>query len=177
MIEDEIPFAIPNNWKWVRLGQIGSWGSGSTPSKGNMEYYKNGTIRWLTTGELNNGYVYDTKVKITEKALSQCSLRLCKPGDILIAMYGATIGKVAIAGCELTTNQACCACSLFYDFNKYLFWFLQANKQVFLEMGEGGAQPNISKEKILGTLIPLPPQKEQERIIEHLEKILSKIGV
>lgn len=176
MIDEEIPFIIPDTWHWVRLGQIGSWGSGSTPSKGNLEFYQNGSIPWLTTGELNNGYVYDTQTKITEKALRQCSLRLCKPGDVLIAMYGATIGKVAIAGCELTTNQACCACSLFYDFNKYLFWFLQANRQAFIEKSEGGAQPNISKEKIIKTLIPLPPLEEQQRIVIQIETILSKIG-
>lgn len=160
----------------MRLGQIGSWGSGSTPSKGNLEYYNNGTIRWLTTGELNNGIINDTKIKITEKALSECSLRLCKIGDVLIAMYGATIGKVAIAGCDLTTNQACCACTLFYDYNRYLFWFLQANKQAFVEKSEGGAQPNISKEKIIKTLIPLPPLSEQKRIIIQIENIFSKIG-
>ena len=140
-----------------------------------MEYYANGKISWLTTGELNNGIVYDTKIKITEKALRECSLRLCKPGDVLIAMYGATIGKVAIAGCELTTNQACCAWSLYYEYNKYLFWFLQANRQFFIEKSEGGAQPNISKEKIVKTLIPLPPIGEQKRIINQIEAILSKI--
>ena len=173
-IDEEIPFEIPAGWEWCRLGAIGSWGSGATPSKGHPEYY-GGQIPWLTTGELNESYVYDTRVKITEKALACCSLRNCAKGDLLIAMYGATIGKVAIAGCELTTNQACCACTPFYDGNMYLFYFLMSNKLNFTKMGEGGAQPNISKEKIVATLCPLPPIEEQNRIVRAIEEVLPKV--
>ena len=173
-IDDEIPFEIPEGWEWCRLGTIGSWGSGATPSKGHPEFY-GGSIPWLTTGELNESYVFDTKVKVTEKALACCSLRKCATGDVLIAMYGATIGKVAIAGCELTTNQACCACTPYYNYNKYLFYFLMSNKLNFIKMGEGGAQPNISKEKIIATLCPLPPHNEQRRIVEVVESLIPKI--
>ena len=173
-IDEEIPFEIPKGWEWCRLGSIGSWGSGATPSKGHPEYY-GGQIPWLTTGELNESYIYDTRVKITEKALACCSLRKCTKGDLLIAMYGATIGKVAIAGCELTTNQACCACTPFYRDNKYLFYFLMSNKLNFTKMGEGGAQPNISKEKIVATLCPLPPIGEQNRIVRTIEEVLPKV--
>ena len=173
-IDDEIPFEIPRGWEWCRLGAIGSWGSGATPSKGHPEFY-GGSIPWLTTGELNESYVFDTKVKVTEKALACCSLRKCATGDVLIAMYGATIGKVAIAGCELTTNQACCACTPYYNYNKYLFYFLMSNKLNFIKMGEGGAQPNISKEKIVATLCPLPPLNEQRRIVNVVESLIPKI--
>ena len=173
-IDDEIPFEIPRGWEWCRLGAIGSWGSGATPSKGHPEFY-GGSIPWLTTGELNESYVFDTKVKVTEKALACCSLRKCATGDVLIAMYGATIGKVAIAGCELTTNQACCACTPYYNYNKYLFYFLMSNKLNFIKMGEGGAQPNISKEKIVATLCPLPPLNEQRRIVYVVESLIPKI--
>jgi len=103
-IDDEIPFEIPQGWEWCRMGCIGDWGAGATPAKSNASYY-GGNILWLRTGELNNGVVNDTEIKITDKALKECSLRLKKMGDVLIAMYGATIGKVAIAGCELTTNR------------------------------------------------------------------------
>lgn len=173
-IDDEIPFEIPEGWEWCRLGAIGSWGSGATPSKGHPEFY-GGSIPWLTTGELNETYVFDTRVKVTEKALACCSLRKCATGDVLIAMYGATIGKVAIAGCELTTNQACCACTPYYNYNKYLFYFLMSNKLNFIKMGEGGAQPNISKEKIVATLCPLPPLNEQRRIVYVVESLIPKI--
>lgn len=173
--DDEKPFDIPESWEWVRLGEIGDWGAGATPAKGNMDYYNNGTIPWLRTGDLNNGIVNDVEMRITEKALSECSLRICNVGDVLIAMYGATIGKVAIAGVKMTTNQACCACTPLYLYNKYLFYFLQANKDVFTQMGAGGAQPNISKEKIIISLFPLPPLAEQHRIVEKIEEILPLI--
>lgn len=173
--DDEKPFDIPESWKWVRLGEIGDWGAGATPSKGNMDYYIKGTIPWLRTGDLNNSIVKDVEMRITEKALSECSLRLCNIGDVLIAMYGATIGKVAIAGINLTTNQACCACTPLCLYNKYLFYFLQANKDDFIKMGAGGAQPNISREKIIYTLFPLPPLAEQHRIVEKIEELLPLV--
>ena len=173
-IDDEIPFEIPLNWQWTRMGTIGDWGSGSTPQRGNPAYY-GGDILWLKTGELNNGIVYDSEEKITDKALQECSLRLNKIGDVLIAMYGATIGKVAIAGREMTTNQACCGCTPYQIYNKYLFHFLIASKDAFIKKGEGGAQPNISREKLIHHLIPLPPIQEQHRIVEKLEFVIASI--
>ena len=172
-ITDEIPFEIPETWVWTRMGNIGSWGAGATPAKGNPAFYKDGEIPWLVTGELNNSVVTETKIKVSKLALQKCSLRLCQPGDVLIAMYGATIGKLAIAGIELTTNQACCACSLYYDYNKYLFYFLMASKSDLIKRGEGGAQPNISKEKLVNYLIPLPPLAEQKRIVAKLEQLFK----
>jgi len=173
--EDEIPFAIPDTWEWCKLGWIGSWGAGATPTKGNPEFYNNGTIPWLRTGELNNGYVYDSEIKVTDKALEKCSLRMCQKGDVLIAMYGATIGKVAIAGIELTTNQACCACTPYLIYNKYLLYYLLASKKSFTEMGEGGAQPNISREKLIAFPFALPPLAEQKRIVAKIEQLLGEI--
>ncbi|MBO4712478.1 MAG: restriction endonuclease subunit S [Fibrobacter sp.] len=172
-ISDEIPFEIPETWAWCRMGDIGSWGAGATPAKGNPAFYKNGEIPWLVTGELNNSVVTETKTKISKLALEKCSLRLCKPGDVLIAMYGATIGKIAIAGIELTTNQACCACTPHYEYNKYLFYFLMASKPDLIKRGEGGAQPNISKEKLVNYLMPLPPLAEQKRIVAKLEQLFK----
>ncbi len=176
-ITDQIPFDIPNSWRWVRLGQIGDWGAGATPARGTLAYYQNGTIPWLKTGELNNGIVYDSVEHITDKALQECSLRLANIGDVLIAMYGATIGKLAIAGAKLTTNQACCGCTPFNGvFNKYLFYFLMANKDTFLEMGAGGAQPNISREKIVRFLFALPPENEQYRIVSMIDDLFQSLN-
>ena len=171
-ITDQIPFEIPDSWEWVRMGQIGDWGAGATPAKSESKYY-GGDILWLRTGELNNATVYDTDIKITDKALKECSLRLNKIGDILIAMYGATIGKLAIVGTPLTTNQACCACTPILVYNLYLFYFLMASKPDFVKKGEGGAQPNISREKLINYLMPLPPLAEQKRIVERIEQIFS----
>lgn len=170
-IDDEIPFEIPNDWEWTRMGSIGDWGAGATPAKGNASYY-GGNILWLRTGELNNGIVNNTEIKITDKALKECSLRLNKKGDVLIAMYGATIGKVAIAGCELTTNQACCACTPIGIYNHYLFYFLMGSQTDFVKKGEGGAQPNISREKLITHLMPVPPIQEQYRIVERIKEVL-----
>ena len=117
----------------------------------------------------------DTEIKITDKALKECSLRMNKAGDVLIAMYGATIGKVAIAGCELTTNQACCACTPIGIFNYYLFYFLMESQVDFIKKGEGGAQPNISREKLVAHLMPIPPIQEQHRIVERIKDVLPLI--
>ena len=121
-ITEQIPFEIPNSWTWARMGQVGDWGAGSTPQRGNQDYY-GGNILWLKTGELNNDIVYDTEEKITQRAFQDCSLRMNKTGDVLIAMYGATIGKLAIVGKELTTNQACCGCTPYVVYNWFLFYF------------------------------------------------------
>ncbi len=173
--EDERPFEIPESWEWCKLGWIGDWGAGATPAKGNPDFYNNGTIPWLRTGELNNGFVYDSEIKVTPRALEKCSLRMCEVGDVLIAMYGATIGKVAIAGIKLTTNQACCACTPYHVYNKYLLYYLMASKKTFTEMGEGGAQPNISREKIVAFPFALPPLTEQHRIVAKIEELLPKV--
>ena len=173
-IDEEIPFEIPQGWEWCRMGSIGDWGAGATPAKGNPDYY-GGSILWLRTGELNNGIVYDSEIKITDKALQECSLRMNKIGDVLIAMYGATIGKVAIVGKELTTNQACCACTPFSIYNYFLFFFLMGSQIDFIKKGEGGAQPNISREKLISHLMPIPPLAEQHRIVEKIQYLLPLV--
>ena len=169
-ITEQIPFEIPNSWAWTRMEQIGDWGAGSTPQRSNPDYY-GGNILWLKTGELNNGIVYESEEKITQKAFQDCSLRMNKKGDVLIAMYGATIGKLAIVGNELTTNQACCGCTPYMVYNWYLFYFLMASRDTFIKKGEGGAQPNISRVKLVEHLIPLPPLQEQKRIVEKIKQL------
>ena len=171
-ITEQIPFEIPNSWTWARMGQIGDWGAGSTPQRSNQKYY-GGNILWLKTGELNNGIVYDTEEKITQRAFLDCSLRMNKIGDVLIAMYGATIGKLAIVGKELTTNQACCGCTPYIIYNRYLFYFLMASRDTFIKKGEGGAQPNISRVKLVEHLISLPPLNEQKRIVQKIEQLMQ----
>lgn len=171
--EDEIPFDIPENWCWCRLGEIGDWKAGSTPSRSNPELY-NGNIPWLKTGDLTDGYINEIPEFISKKALESCSMRLNPIGSVLIAMYGATIGKLGILNIEATTNQACCACVPYNGIdNKYLFYYLMSQKKSFTEKAEGGAQPNISREKLVIHLFPLPPYEEQKRIVEAIEQLLS----
>ncbi|MBA9078754.1 restriction endonuclease subunit S [Rufibacter quisquiliarum] len=174
--EEEITYDLPETWLWVRLGELGDWGAGATPSRGNSELY-DGNINWYKSGELNNGIIdYDSEERITELALKKTSLRLNKPGDVLIAMYGATIGKTAILAVEGTTNQAVCACTCYSGLsNLYLHLLLKAYKSVFTDQGTGGAQPNISRIKIRTTPVPLPPLAEQEAIVARVEELMQKI--
>ena len=175
VLVEDLPFDIPDTWAWARLGCIGDWGAGATPARGNPEYY-NGNIPWIKTGELNNSYVFSSEETITLKALNECSLRYNKKGDVLIAMYGATIGKLAIAGIDLTTNQACCACTPYSGINNlYLFYLLMGEKDRFIKMGAGGAQPNISREKIVTHIVPIPPYSEQLKIVNAIKYILKHI--
>lgn len=169
------PYEVPENWVWVRLESVASWGSGGTPSRKHEEYY-NGDILWIKTGELNNGWIYDTEEKITDEGLKKSSAKLFPPYSVLIAMYGATIGKVAILGVPATTNQACacavCNQSLLY---MYLFYYCISQKNVFIEKGKGGAQPNISQIILKQHPIPLPPLSEQQRIVERIEELFAKL--
>lgn len=172
---EEQPYEVPENWVWVRLKSVASWGSGGTPSRKHEEYY-NGDILWIKTGELNNGWIYDTEEKITDEGLKKSSAKLFPPYTVLIAMYGATIGKVAILGVPATTNQACacavCNQSLLY---MYLFYYCISQKNVFIEKGKGGAQPNISQIILKQHPIPLPPLSEQQRIVERIEELFAKL--
>lgn len=172
---EEQPYEVPENWVWMRLESVASWGSGGTPSRKHEEYY-NGDILWIKTGELNNGWIYDTEEKITDEGLKKSSAKLFPPYSVLIAMYGATIGKVAILGVPATTNQACacavCNQSLLY---MYLFYYCISQKNVFIEKGKGGAQPNISQIILKQHPIPLPPLSEQQRIVERIEELFAKL--
>lgn len=171
----QLPFEVPQNWSWTTLGKIGKWQSGSTPNRLNKDYY-NGNIPWLKTGDLNDGYITHIPEYITEKALNETSVKLNPTGSVLIAMYGATIGKIGILTFPATTNQACCACEVFNGIDReFIFLFLLSHREEFIKMGGGGAQPNISKEKIINTYIPLPPFTEQKRIINAVNKIFTQL--
>ena len=165
---------LPNGWCETLLGNIGTWQSGATPSRLRKDYY-GGSIPWLKTGDLNDGIVQSIPECITERALEETSVKLNPAGSILIAMYGATIGRIGILSKPATTNQACCACVDYLPEKKFLFHFLLANRDNFIAMGGGGAQPNISKEKIIHTHIPLPPQQEQQRIVAKIEELFAQL--
>ena len=173
-IEDEIPFELPEGWAWTRLGGIGNWQSGATPSRHHLEYY-GGSIPWLKTGDLNDGFINSVSEYITKEGFNNSSVVLNPVGSVLIAMYGATIGKLGITNIEVTTNQACCACLPIIIINHYLFYFLMYQKKYFIEKAVGGAQPNISKEKIVATLFPVPPLREQKELVSMINKLISKI--
>ena len=174
---EEVTFEIPEGWVWCRLGEIGIWGSGVTPSRNKKEYY-DGNIPWLKTGDLNDSYIYETSELITDLAVKDCSLKKIPIGSVLIAMYGATIAKLGLLEIEVTINQACCACTPFSGIvNKFLFYYLFSQKQNIKDKAEGGAQPNISKEKLINFPFPLPPLKEQHRIVQKIEQLFALVDI
>nr|WP_317221502.1 restriction endonuclease subunit S [Bacteroides thetaiotaomicron] len=160
---------------WTTLSEVGTWQSGGTPSRSNKSYY-GGNIPWLKTGDLNDGLISNIPESITEEAVANSSAKINPTGSVLIAMYGATIGKLGILTFPATTNQACCAC-IEYEVvaQMYLFYFLLSQRTAFIEKGGGGAQPNISKEIIVNTYIPLPPLSEQHRIVAEIKKWFTLI--
>ncbi len=165
-----MPFELPQGWVWTTLEVVGEWQSGGTPSRSNKSYY-GGNIPWLKTGDLNDGFILNIPESITEEAVANSSAKINPTGSVLIAMYGATIGKLGILTFPSATNQACCACIEFRAITQlYLFYFLLSQRSRFISRGGGGAQSNISKELIVNTHIPLPPLSEQQRIVIEIEK-------
>ena len=171
----EWPYKLPENWCWTRMQEIAQWGSGGTPSRKVSEYY-NGDISWVKTGELNDDYIFETEEHITQEAISHSSAKIYPADTVVIAMYGATIGKVGILGIPAATNQAC-ACAIVKSSTdyKYLFYYAQSQKDDFIKKGKGGAQPNISQEIIKFHQFPLPPLAEQHRIVDRIESLFAKL--
>ena len=164
---------LPKGWIWTILGSVGIWQAGGTPSRSNKSYF-GGNIPWLKTGDLNDGYISEIPESITEEAVANSSAKINPIGSVLIAMYGATIGKLGILTFPASTNQACCACIKYFAIiQSYLFYFLLSHRAAFIAKGGGGAQPNISKEIIVNTVIPLPPLAEQQRIVAKIEELFS----
>lgn len=169
---------IPEHWKIMKISNLFNIiGSGTTPKSSNEEYYVNGTINWLLTGDLNDDYIYDTSIQITTKAFQDISsLKIYPKDSLVIAMYGATIGKLGILKTETSTNQACCVLSKSNDLNiKYAYyWFLGHRKEI-ISLSYGGGQPNISQNIIKNLKINKPPYNEQNIIVDYLDKQTIKI--
>ena len=165
---------LPQGWVLTTLSAAGNWKSGSTPDRNNLSYY-NGTMPWIKSGELNDNMFLDKSQEyVTEKALKEYSLPINAIGNVLVAIYGATIGRLAINQIPVVTNQACCGCTIYEGmYNKYLFYYLLSNRKKLTELGAGGAQPNISKEKIQSFYYLLPPYNEQLKIVNKVEKLIS----
>lgn len=153
--------------------------SGTTPPSNKDEYYDNGTINWLNTGDLNDGFVYDIPKKVTFKALGDFStLKIYKPNSIVMAMYGATIGKLGIINQEFCTNQACVVLSnpkKNVNF-KFIYYCLISKREDIINKANGGGQPNISQSIVKNIRIGVPDEKSQEMIAEFLDKKLEMIN-
>ncbi len=154
----------------VPLNSICQTASGGTPNSSTREYYENGTINWLKSGEVRQGLIYSVEQKITALGLKNSSAKIFPVDTVLVAMYGATAGQVGLLKVESTTNQAICGI-LPSDriIPKFLFYLLKGKKDFLITLSTGGAQPNISQKIIRNLQIPLPPLPIQEDIIAELD--------
>lgn len=163
---------IPKHWKVVKTSYLFSGiGSGTTPSTNDETLYDvDKGINWLQTGDLNDGHITKTSKKISQKAIAENSvLRLYPVNSLVIALYGATIGKVGILDIESTTNQACCVLPPTDKmFTEFAFFAFIASKQALLNLASGGGQLNISQAIVKGHKLPLPPAIEQYKIVDYL---------
>ena len=165
-----------DEWETVRLGDVCSVVSGSTPKTANPEYWDGDTL-WITPAELNEDshYIYDTTRKITEAGRNSASLTLLPKGTVLLSSR-APIGKVGIVGTEMCCNQGFknLVCSPVI-FNNYLFWFLKGKTDYLNSLGRGATFKEISKGIVANIKIPLPPLDVQRRIADTLDKVTGLI--
>jgi type I restriction enzyme S subunit len=168
---------IPRHWEVIKTSRVFSYiGSGTTPKSGSEEYYTQNGVPFLQTGDLNDGYVADTSKRITEKALRDTNLKIYPKGSLIVAMYGATIGKIGILNIDSTVNQACCVLTKSPIIEtKFAFYTFLAAKKDLIFQSKGGGQPNISQDTIRNERIPVPPLKEQKAIANYLDAATSKI--
>ncbi|MHA3460637.1 restriction endonuclease subunit S [Yersinia enterocolitica] len=160
------------SWRYLKIEDFCSTGSGGTPSRSKPEYYEGGDIPWIKSGDLKDSKIYDANEYITAAGLKNSSAKIVEKDSILIAMYGATVGRLAILGINAATNQAICNIrpdTTIADM-KYLYYFLKSKFSYFVENAVGGAQPNISQGLIKSLEVPLPSLSEQKRIAGILDK-------
>jgi type I restriction enzyme M protein len=158
------------DYEMVVLGKVLKTTSGGTPLKSKIEYYNNGTIPWLRSGEVSQGLIYHSELFITEKGLKESSAKLFPVDTVLVAMYGATAGQVGLLKFKASTNQAICGILPDENFNPYyLYLILKSMKDEMIRLSGGGAQPNISQTIIKKFKIPLPPLSVQEEIVAEID--------
>lgn len=162
-------------WVYRKISEIATTSSGGTPSRSIPSYYY-GDIKWFTTTELKDNYLYDSVEHITREALNNSSAKMFSANTILMAMYGATIGKLGVLKEPSTTNQACCAIKCNDIVEIFLFYILLYNRKSIIEKGCGAGQPNISQAIVneLSFLVP-PCEKEQQAIATILTKMDDEI--
>lgn len=169
---------LPDGWEWVKIDDIAKVGTGSTPLKGNKNYYENGKIAWVTSGALNDEYVRKATDYVTDLALKETNLSLYPKHTLLLAMYGEgkTRGKCSELLIEATTNQAIAAISFEnHDIRvkPFLKYFLLKNYNDLRLLSSGGVQPNLNLGIVKNTKFPFPPLEEQQRIVAEIERRLS----
>lgn len=157
-----------SEWVEKKISDIGDTSSGGTPSRSIPRYFT-GKTPWVTTSELNDNYIYSTAENITQEAISNSSAKLFPKGTILMAMYGATIGKLGVLAVNATTNQACCALFFNADIDSlFIYNLLLYHRADIIELGSGAGQPNISQKIVRDFTFILPPSKEEQTAIAEI---------
>ena len=168
---------MKTGWSSKLLGDVCKTSSGGTPLKVKREYYENGTIPWLLSGEVSQGDVLQARNFITSKGLENSSAKVFPANTVLVAMYGATAGQVGILRFPAATNQAVCGILPNQQFvPEFLFYLFLSRKDELIAQAAGNAQPNISQLKIRNTLVPIPPLPEQQRIVTLLDEAFAGIA-
>ena len=178
-ITDEIPFEIPESWTWSRLSSMCSIVNGFTPLRSETKFWDNGTINWFTVEDIKNQgeLIHSTKQKITKEATSK--ERIVRAGSVLLCCT-ASIGQCALAMVELTTNQQFNALTV-TEYNKpmladnYLFWYAKTLKPTLKRLSGKTTFEFVSVKKVGSILIPIPPFKEQQRIVAQIEKLFEQL--
>ncbi|HEI2465718.1 TPA: restriction endonuclease subunit S [Escherichia coli] len=175
--DEEKPFELPEGWEWCRIVDLAIVGTGATPSRNEPNYWKNGVINWVTSGETGLPFIQNTTEHITQKAVDETNVSIYPPGTLIIAMYGQgkTRGQITELLISAGTNQACAAIRLIETDNehrKFIKLFFEKSYDDLRSLAAGGAQPNLNVAKISQTVIPLPPKREQNRIVSIVGELL-----
>lgn len=166
---------IPQGWTAAKIKDVAQTYSGGTPTSTNSEYYDGGNIPWINSGELNNSIITSTTNYITEEGLKNSSAKLYPQDTILVALYGATAGKVSLLSFEACSNQAVCGV---IPPNKimttYIRYYLFSLYEHFITLSSGSARDNISQETIKNTILPIPQEKILKEYSDAVAPIISK---
>lgn len=174
--DDEIPFSIPENWQWARLGQIFNITAGGTPSRTIPEYW-GGDLPWVKIGDMNGKYINATSEYITEMGLKNSSAKLFPSGTLLYSVF-ASIGTVSILNIDATTNQAIAGLSKYTNDldTDYMYYALVSLKDILLSQARGAAQLNINQKILSDAIVPIPPLDEQKRIANKIEELMARVA-
>ena len=165
---------VPEGWKIKKIEELADTMSGGTPTRSHEEYYSSGEILWLKTKELNDGFIFDTEEKITEAGLKNSSAKLFEKGCIILAMYGATIGRLGISSVTMCCNQACCVLKIKEIFLfEYVYLWLVNNREMLISRGRGSAQSNLSQELIKQIEVRIPSDGVLIKFSNVVDKLLK----